>query len=250
MDSAIKYHQNGIGPEYGPDHKLTNNWDPDKDYGNTYSEVYFRILSKEYMAPPYLGFEKAEKERFYREVQAVLMPLGWYMPEHDTTWECDYIFNINDKNQRLYLHPQAFSGTIKKNDIKGIAEALRQHESFSLECVDLYKTLYDISDDAYLEYMKSRRKDIEDYIFESAKTHRRTHFQPVYNICSVAYNKIKIQRVSDNGYNIPKQEFEYIQSVVADMTKAGWLVSVKQGDTEYVRSINKSEQKSLRMQRK
>ena len=250
MESAIKYHQNGIEPEYGPDHMLTNNWDPDKDYGNIYSIVYFRILAKEYMAPPCLGFEKAEKERFYREVQAVLEPLGWYMPEYDNMWECSYIFNTNDKNKRLYLHPQAFSGIIKKNDIKELAEALRQHENFSLEWVDLYETMYDISDAAYLEYMKSRRKDIEDYIFEGAKTHRRKYYHPVFNICSLAYNKIKIHRISDNGYSVPKQAFEYIKSVVNDMEKAGWLVSIKENDILYVRSINKSEQKSLRMQRK
>lgn len=40
----IKYHQNGVGREYGADHTLTNNWNPDADYGNEYVSVYFRIM--------------------------------------------------------------------------------------------------------------------------------------------------------------------------------------------------------------
>lgn len=40
---SIKYHQYGLGYEYGEDHALTNNWNPDEDYGNEYSNVYFNI---------------------------------------------------------------------------------------------------------------------------------------------------------------------------------------------------------------
>lgn len=44
----LKYHQNGIGREYGEDHTLTNNWNPDADYGNEYVNVYFRIDTPSY----------------------------------------------------------------------------------------------------------------------------------------------------------------------------------------------------------
>ena len=43
MTMSIKYHQYGLGYEYGEDHALTNNWNPDEDYGNEYSNVYFNI---------------------------------------------------------------------------------------------------------------------------------------------------------------------------------------------------------------
>lgn len=39
----ILYHQYGTGNDYGADHHLTNNWDPDFDYGNEYVNVYFNI---------------------------------------------------------------------------------------------------------------------------------------------------------------------------------------------------------------
>ena len=44
----IKYHQNGVGYEYGADHTLTDNWNPDVDYGNEYVNVYFRIDTPSY----------------------------------------------------------------------------------------------------------------------------------------------------------------------------------------------------------
>ena len=44
----IKYHQYGIGYDYGEDHMLTNNWNPDLDYGNEYVHVYFNIDTPTY----------------------------------------------------------------------------------------------------------------------------------------------------------------------------------------------------------
>ena len=44
----IKYHQNGVGREYGADHTLTNNWNPDADYGNEYVNIHFRIDTPSY----------------------------------------------------------------------------------------------------------------------------------------------------------------------------------------------------------
>lgn len=38
---GIKYHQYGCGNDYGDDHYLTDNWNPDYDYGSQYVEVYF-----------------------------------------------------------------------------------------------------------------------------------------------------------------------------------------------------------------
>lgn len=39
---SIEYHQYGLGNEYGEDHMLTNNWNPDLDYGNEYVKSVFR----------------------------------------------------------------------------------------------------------------------------------------------------------------------------------------------------------------
>lgn len=46
---GIKYHQYGCGNDYGDDHYLTDNWNPDYDYGSQYVEVYFNINTPSYM---------------------------------------------------------------------------------------------------------------------------------------------------------------------------------------------------------
>ena len=243
METKIKYHQNGIGQEYGPDHKLTNNWDPDKDYGDVYSSVHFRINSKEYMTPT-LGFDPSERERFYKEVQSVLQPLDWYMPDTNKWHDTGYVYN---GKARLYLHPQDFSGVVKKNDIKKIAETLSQGETFSLEWVDLYESVYDMSDKDYLEYVKSRRGDIENHVFEIAKTKRRTYFYTISDVCTAVYRKIRLPRVADKN-DLPTGPIrEYVVSVIRGMVTDGWLVGAEVNNVFHIRSINKSEQKKLHM---
>lgn len=46
---GIKYHQYGCGNDYGDDHYLTDNWNPDYDYGSQYVEVYFNINTPSHM---------------------------------------------------------------------------------------------------------------------------------------------------------------------------------------------------------
>lgn len=57
----IKYHQNGIKNEYRVDHQLTNNWNPDEDYGNEYVNVYFRMETKGYGYPSFYSQKKIER---------------------------------------------------------------------------------------------------------------------------------------------------------------------------------------------
>ena len=53
----ILYHQYKKGHDYGPDHKLTNNWEPDAEYGDEYVKVYFYTDTPTYSQN---GFETAE----------------------------------------------------------------------------------------------------------------------------------------------------------------------------------------------
>lgn len=81
----IKYHQNGLGNEYGEDHTLTNNWDPKVDYGKEYSNVYFRIEAAKYQYPSF-SFTEKDNKAFYTEVRNVLEPLGWHMEKESEEW--------------------------------------------------------------------------------------------------------------------------------------------------------------------
>lgn len=62
---GIKYHQYGCGNDYGDDHYLTDNWNPDYDYGSQYVEVYFNINTPSYMHdkdPSAFGFAMKDCE--------------------------------------------------------------------------------------------------------------------------------------------------------------------------------------------
>ena len=139
---TIKYHQNRTGNEYGADHQLTNNWNPDADYGNEYTNVYFRISTKGYDYPSYC-FTEEDRKNFDSDLVEVFTSLGWSCEEKACGGSCAI---WHKGTQHLYLHPQNFSGEVLKNDIKEIAEALEKRESFYLRYVDLYETVYDITD--------------------------------------------------------------------------------------------------------
>lgn len=84
---AIKYHQNGTGNEYGVDHQLTNNWNPDEDYGNEYVNVYFRMETKGYKYPSF-SFTEEDRNAFDSEVTEVFASLGWKCEEKACGGSC------------------------------------------------------------------------------------------------------------------------------------------------------------------
>lgn len=155
---AIKYQQNGIGNEYGADHQLTNNWNPDKDYGNEYVNVYFRMETKGYEYPSF-SFTEEDRKDFDLELEAVFTSLGWKCEEGAYGGSCATWYK---EKQHLYLHPQNFSGEVLKNEVKQIAEALEKHNTFYLRWVDLYETVYDMTDQEYEEILSAKDEDIKN----------------------------------------------------------------------------------------
>lgn len=73
---GIKYHQYGCGNDYGDDHYLTDNWNPDYDYGSQYVEVYFNINTPSYMHdkdPSAFGFASDEaRDEWYAAASKVI----------------------------------------------------------------------------------------------------------------------------------------------------------------------------------
>lgn len=240
----IKYHQNGMGKEYGEDHMLTNNWNPDIDYGNEYVDVHFRIEAKNYQYP-YNNFNEEERRLFYTEVYNALEPLDWVVEREGHNGHC---MKIKKGKAHLYLHPQDFSGEVLKNDIKQIAEALEKHNEFSLRWVDLYKTVYDISDSEYEEYLQTKDEDIRGLLFKECQTARTNKYYSTFDICHIIADSIRLKRVGidDGRYGNGGQTIRYILTIIKDMVTEGYLVGARNG--ELIRSINKTEQKKLKLQ--
>lgn len=242
---SIKYHQNGMGNEYGEDHSLTNNWNPDSDYGNEYTNIYFRIETSGYSYPSF-SFTEEGKRAFYTEVKNALQPLGWE-PETDTEeWHCSY---IKKGKQHLYLHPQNFSGEVLKNEVRQIAEALRKHNTFYLRWVDLYDTVYDISDSEYEEYLYSKEAEIRKVLFDNFTTTRTNKFYYVFDACRSLADKFRLRRIGINdGRNSGSgQTIEFIEKVIDKMIQEGLLIGAGNKEGKLVRSLNKTEQKKLKL---
>lgn len=242
---AIKYHQNGIGNEYGADHQLTNNWNPDKDYGNEYVNVYFRMETKGYNYPSFSLTEKDRKD-FYLEITEVFTLLGWECKEEAYSGSCSTW--IKGK-QHLYLHPQDFSGEVLKNEVKQIAEALKKHKTFYLRWVDLYETVYDMTDQEYEQVLSAKDEEIKKSLLENSKTTRTSKYYYAFDIVRSLANKFRLSRVGDNdGRNYGTgQTIKHILKVVQSLIEEGYLVSVIKNDTLLIRTINKTEQKQRKL---
>ena len=85
---SIKYHDNLTPPMYGQDHTLSNNWNPDADYGNEYVDAHFRINAPAYRSGSYLGFTPEEHDRFYLEAGTVFRSLGWEITAQGSGYGC------------------------------------------------------------------------------------------------------------------------------------------------------------------
>lgn len=242
---AIKYHQNGVGNEYGADHQLTNNWNPDKDYGNEYVNVYFRMETKGYEYPSF-SFTEEDRKAFDSELAEVFISLGWKCEEKACGGSCATWYK---GKQHLYLHPQNFSGEVLKNEVKQIAEALKKRNTFYLRWVDLYETVYDMTDQEYEEILSAKDEDIKKSLLKNSKTTRTSKYYYAFDVARSLANKFRLSRIGDNdGRNYGTgQTIKHILKVIQSLIEEGYLVSAMKNDTLLIRTINKTEQKQRKL---
>jgi hypothetical protein len=228
------------------DHTLTNNWNPDLDYGNEYVDVYFRIDASYYQYP-FTGYTEEQKQEFNNEVRKIFESLGWEVEKDAKGSHC---MDISQGKQHLYLHPQEFSGEVLKNNIKQIAEALENNITFKLRWVDLYKTVYDISDQEYEEYLTTKDNEIRTALFEKCQTTRTSKFYYIFDVARCLAGNYILTRVGLNdGRNYGSgQTIEHIIKIIEQMITENYLVSFTDNNgNKLVRSINKTEQRKLKL---
>lgn len=236
---SIKYHQYGIGNEYGEDHTLTNNWNPDRDYGNEYVNVYFNIDTPTYDYRN--GWETEEREEWIKEASDLIASFG-------IIEGCGY-----DSEQKkcayLYAHPQQISGVILKNDVKRIAEAISNMKLSSIRWVDLHETVYVISDNEYQEYLDGRKDEIRKTLFEKSATTRANKYCAAFDVARHIAGMVRLNRLGLNdGKNYGSgQTIEYILSVADEMIAEGYLKYFERDGVKYIRSLNKTEQKQSKL---
>ena len=240
---SIKYHQYGIGKEYGSDHMLTDNWNPNLDYGNEYVRVYFRIDTPSYHYER--GFSSTEdRDSWDTEVSNLISSFGIM---EDSGYKVD---NGKEKCAYLYAHPQNISGVVLKNDVQKIAEAISNMKLSSIRWVDLYETVYVISDNEYQEYLDGRKDEIRKALFEKSATTRATKYYAAFDVARNIAGMVRLNRLGLNdGKNYGSgQTIEYILSVADEMIAEGYLKYFEEDGFKYIRSLNKTEQKKSKLQ--
>ena len=132
-----------------------------------------------------------------------------------------------------------------KNDVKRIAEAIRKMKLSSIRWVDLYETVYVISDSEYEEYLNGRKEDIRKALFEKSTTTRTTKYYAAFDVARNIAGMVRLNRLGHNdGKNYGSgQTIEYILKVSEEMIAEGYLKYFEQNGQKYIRSLNKTEQK-------
>ena len=239
---SILYHDNMNGVQYGEDHMLTDNWNPDMDYGNEYVRVYFRIDTPSYHYER--GFNSTEdRDSWNTEASNIISSFGIM---EDSGYKVD---NGKEKCAYLYAHPQNISGVVLKNDVKMIAEAISNMKLSSIRWVDLYETVYVISDSEYQEYLDGRKDEIRKALFEKSATTRANKYCAAFDVARHIAEMVRLNRLGLNdGKNYGSgQTIEYILSVADEMIAEGYLKYFERDGIKYIRSLNKTEQKQSKL---
>lgn len=234
----IKYHDNINGAMYDKNGELTNNWNPDCDYGNEYVRVYFRINTPSYSYD--CGFDTVENtNKWHTEASNLIKSFG-------ILEDCGYkVEHSKDKQTYLYAHPQDISGVVLKNDVRKIAEEIDNMELSSIRWVDLYETIYVISDSEYEKYLDGKRDEIRKLLFEKSRTTRTTKYYDAFDVARLIAGLVKLNRLGLNdGKNYSGgQTVDYVLKMADKMIEEGYLKCYVKDNNKYIRSLNKTEQK-------
>lgn len=235
----IKYHEWGKEPnEYGADHALTDNWNPDANYGNEYVNVYFNVDTIGFSCVNGGFDDSVDRNAWLFEAEKIIAEFGYINgTEYDT--------RQSENKTYLYPHPQQFSGVIPKNDVKQVSERIAQSKLFKIRWVDIRDTVYAISDEDYEEYLNGKDIQIQEELFKTCGTAKTNMFYNIYDVTHSLANKFRLRRLglNDGRNGGSGQTLDHIEKVIEEMIERGLLVSCEKNGDKFVRSLNKIEQR-------
>lgn len=238
--NEIKYHDSLHGEQYGPDHQLTNNWNPEPIYEqDEYIKVYFRIEAKNWNYAEQ-GFSVAELwEQFFAEMREILDRFN--IPE-GTGHRTESLPGM----EHLHIHPQMISGVVAKNKIKAIAEALNACETVSCPWVDVYDDISTMDNTAFRAALAERTEEIESDLLQAFTTKRKNlYIVPSCwsgPIAELSWKYAIRRRSCESGQDGVCCEFLF--SIFEKLVEAGKIVSAETKNGTGYRTAKKDEQKT------
>lgn len=202
----------------------------ERDHSAEYVDAHFRITCAYNGMQGWLSEES--KLAFRDETTAMFEEVGWTIKKGEWHGSAD---TVHRRKESLYLHPQDFSGVIRKDTIPEIIILLRDRKTFSYKTVDLYNDFYDISDDDYLNRLIARKQEITDTLLELTTTKRRNLFVPASRVISALEGRFRLHRVGEKYGDLVLSNFLLEQVQV--LLEEGKLVKAKIKSGEGLRAV-------------
>lgn len=195
-----------------------------------YYSVYFRIHTPSYYPKNRygVGFENYEDgQKFHDEAEHIFLSDGWTVEREASGGHAG---EMTRGNERLYLHPQSFSGVVLGENIPLVEGLLTGCENFRFEKTDIYEEIFDMMDDQYLLMLEGKREQVEADILSAFKTKRCNLY--VVNTYSAIQNiegKYRIKRLQNMSYSYSGDSIEtkFINEVFESLVLAGKIVTCK-----------------------
>lgn len=199
-----------------------------------YRKVYFRIESDYKWNVGYSS--DAKKQQFRDESSALFRSAGWEI-ESDAR---DCISHTAVKGlQKLYLHPMNFSGVIDEEEVPHIEALIATARSFHCRATDRYEEFFDMSDDAYLAYLESKRTEITAAILERCRTKRRNLYFPSDAVTEVA-DRFSVNRLCDQEGRHNKANL-FVGDLVDELIRQNKLVTAQKNGKVFIRTAMKAD---------
>jgi len=213
-----------------------------------YKNVYFRISCPLYRGNWGIGFQSQEnKELFYKTVTDLFLNDGWEIKnkKYLSSSGCPRV--IKNK-QELYLHPDQFSGVVIEDNIPYIEQLIKTCNLLSYRWTDTYNEVFDLTDEEYIDILKSKQADIEKDILNIYTTKRSNlYITDTWTPLNRVLNKYKIERLSHFVGVISSDDvdIQWINKVFKKLINEGKIVTAECRNSTGYRTINKAEQKAL-----
>ena len=145
-----------------------------------YSDVHFRIRKNGYDGSGHTEWNTEQREKYCTEVETIFISHGWIINKGR---ECDCVAATATKGKSsLYLHPQDFSGVCENTERERLFASFHDAVTFECELVNIYKEVFNMSDEQLIEKLERERDIIKQEILEVLTTKRKNLY-----ICDTGY---------------------------------------------------------------
>lgn len=193
-----------------------------------YKNVYFRIHTPMYYNPKYgVGFTTpGDADLFHKSITELFLNDGWEIKKERINISC--CNTMTKDKQELYLHPQSVSGVVLEENIPHIEQLLSNSSIFKFEKTDIYEDVFDITDEEYINTLKSKQNEIEQDILAVYKTKRKNlYITDTWTPLNKVLDKYRIKRLSNYSGVISSSNIDaqYITELFENLVKQNKIVT-------------------------